>query len=346
MKRLFLFLVCGMLWLFPVSAHAAQPPSLHLTPSASELTPEQTYQVDISLQGYSDLKLIAGKITVEYDSRLTLTSITPSSISKNDFKFTMESWSAKGIYASSGQGIPQGTTFLTLVFTVNEDATPGPSNVTVSITNLVDSQLQRVPEKLTQSTSLSVTKQNLPQAFLASLVPSEGTLEPEFSPGHTEYEITVPYEVTSLTFDAEPGEGGTVQVNRKNLERAGTPTTFTITVTAADHKTKTFYTVTVHRLEKQETSSSKVTEAVLVKTASSRTSTRSTNFSNSSSAETEEHVTTQPASEPAAYQNRYVSQNTNRMPEFLIWILCGVAGLVLAALVTLLVSKRRKGPKK
>ena len=55
-----------------------------------------------------------------------------------------------------------------------------------------------------------------------------------------------------MTFEAQPVEGATYRVNRKNLGSGGSDTLFTITVTAADGETKTVYQVTVHRSEKEE----------------------------------------------------------------------------------------------
>ena len=90
-------------------------------------------------------------------------------------------------------------------------------------------------------------------ASLLTLYSEEGELTPDFSPDQHEYTMTVPYEVTSVTFYAEAAEGATYRVNRKNLGPGGSDTEFIITVTAEDGKTKQEYTVTVHREEKAPT---------------------------------------------------------------------------------------------
>ena len=90
------------------------------------------------------------------------------------------------------------------------------------------------------------------EARLLSLKPATGTLSPAFDPDQLTYTLTVPYEVTTMTFDAEASEGAVYRVNRKNLGAGGSDTVFTITVTAEDGETKTLYQVTVHRQEKQE----------------------------------------------------------------------------------------------
>ncbi|MGI6255576.1 MAG: cadherin-like beta sandwich domain-containing protein [Acutalibacter sp.] len=91
------------------------------------------------------------------------------------------------------------------------------------------------------------------ESWLTSLKPASGVLSPAFDPENLEYTLTVPYEVTTMTFDAQPAEGATYRVNRKNLGSGGSDTLFTITVTAEDGEHKTVYQVTVHRSEKEET---------------------------------------------------------------------------------------------
>ena len=87
-------------------------------------------------------------------------------------------------------------------------------------------------------------------AYLLSLTPATGTLTPAFDPDIYQYNLTVPFEVTTMTFTAEVPEGATYRVNRKNLGAGGSDTVFEITVTAADGETRQVYTVTVHRSEK------------------------------------------------------------------------------------------------
>lgn len=87
---------------------------------------------------------------------------------------------------------------------------------------------------------------------LLSLLPETGQLVPEFEPGILEYSLTVPYEVTAMTFSAQPAEGASCRVNRKNLGAGGSATLFLLTITAEDGESKRVYQVTVHRQEKEE----------------------------------------------------------------------------------------------
>ena len=87
-------------------------------------------------------------------------------------------------------------------------------------------------------------------AELLALRPSEGELYPAFSPGVTEYWVTVPFSITSMSYELQASPGAKYSVNRKNLGAGGSDTRFEITVTAEDGKTKRVYSVTVHRNEK------------------------------------------------------------------------------------------------
>ncbi|MFR7551794.1 MAG: cadherin-like beta sandwich domain-containing protein [Acutalibacteraceae bacterium] len=88
---------------------------------------------------------------------------------------------------------------------------------------------------------------------LLSLLPPEGALSPAFDPDIFDYTLEVPHTCASLVFDAVPADGASVRVNRKNLGAPGSTVDFEFTVTAADGKTKSTYTVAVTRLKKDET---------------------------------------------------------------------------------------------
>lgn len=87
------------------------------------------------------------------------------------------------------------------------------------------------------------------EAKLLVLRPDTGELVPEFSPDITQYEVSVPYSVTEMSFGAYASPGAKVSVNRKNLGSGGSDTLFRLTVTAEDGVAKQVYSVNVHRGE-------------------------------------------------------------------------------------------------
>lgn len=138
----------------------------------------------------------------------------------------------------------------TFLFRVREGAEPGEKSFLASVYDVVSP----VPEPLEGGAEEEVPYAVLPppreEAFLLSLTPSAGSLEPAFSQDCAEYAVTVPFSVTSMTFAAKPAQGAVCKVNRKNLGAGGSDTLFLLTVTAEDQKTKEQYRVTVHRQEK------------------------------------------------------------------------------------------------
>lgn len=89
-------------------------------------------------------------------------------------------------------------------------------------------------------------------ANLASLKPSSGTLVPKFSANTTNYTISVPYTITSLSLSATTADkGAKTSVSGKNSLSVG-KNTQVITVTAANGTTKK-YTVVITRSANQST---------------------------------------------------------------------------------------------
>lgn len=115
-----------------------------------------------------------------------------------------------------------------------------------------DGEIQRVYQVTVHRQEKEEEPELSQDTRLLSLLPETGQLVPEFEPGILEYSLTVPYEVTAMTFSAQPAEGASCRVNRKNLGAGGSATLFLLTVTAEDGESKRVYQVTVHRQEKEE----------------------------------------------------------------------------------------------
>ncbi|MCI9575298.1 MAG: hypothetical protein HFJ84_01235 [Clostridiales bacterium] len=380
MKRLIPLFAATILLLsfyFPSPASAAEIPSLHVT-SPTQALRDETWEVTLSVRGDPDQKLAAFRLLVHYDSSyLTLKRmVTHESIPSGDFRYSVKTDSATGIYASAKQGISWNGECVTLVFSVNEDAPPGSTKVTISMDQMVGENSNSIPGTQQSVQSVAIASLQNPQAALSRLLPSSGTLEPAFSPDQLDYSITVPYEVTSMTFDMDASDQGTARVNRKNLNKAGIPTVFLITATSADGNQKTQYTVTVYRQEKistpggttsatsshsqgidasspSKTSSSKTSSS---KASSSKTSSiKSSSTKNSSSLSktsgketaldqtgTVENANPNIEATPVMYGDRYLYQNSNQMPAFVIGILCACICGLLCIILFLLWNRKKE----
>ena len=137
-------------------------------------------------------------------------------------------------------------------FLVRGDAPLEKTLLRASVFQVVDGNSEPVQEGMETELALQVLPPPSTDTRLLSLLPETGQLVPEFEPGILEYSLTVPYEVAAMTFSAQPAEGASCRVNRKNLGAGGSATLFLLTVTAEDGESKRVYQVTVHRQEKEE----------------------------------------------------------------------------------------------
>ena len=137
-------------------------------------------------------------------------------------------------------------------FLVRGDAPLEKTLLRASVFQVVDGNSEPVQEVMETELALQVLPPPSTDARLLSLVPETGQLTPAFHPEVLEYRLSVPFEVTSMTFAAQPAEGASCRVNRESLGAGGSDTLFRITVTAEDGETQRVYQVTVHRQEKEE----------------------------------------------------------------------------------------------
>ena len=383
MKRfisLFVITILLLSFCFPGIASATESPSLQVT-APPQVVRGESWEVTLSLRGNPEQKLSAFRLLVQYDSSyLTLKRmVTHESIPSGDFRYSVKTDSATGIYASAKQGIPWNRDCVTFVFSVNEEAPSGSTKITMSMDQMVGENSNSIPGTQQSTQSVAIASLQNPQATLSRLLPSSGILEPAFSPNQLDYTITVPYEVTSMTFDMEASDQGTARVNRKNLNKAGIPTVFLITVTTEDGKQKTQYTVTVHRQEKNsipgtttsvpsshvpdsdissssKTNSSKASSSKVSSSKSSSIKSSTTKNSSSGSkisgngtsvSQTGMDKTENPSVQaaPVVYGDRYLYQNSNQMPAFIIGVLCAcICGLL--CVILFLLWNRKKEEKK
>ena len=157
------------------------------------------------------------------------------------------------VYTAPGTGpFLASETVITYRFQVKEEALAGSQAFTVSVFQIASPEPAFILADVEVSLPFQVLAPPSSDARLLSLSPDHGALEPEFDPDVFSYTMTVPYEVTAITFTAEPVPGAVCRVNRKNLGSGGSDTLFEITVTAEDGETRQVYEVTVHRNEKEE----------------------------------------------------------------------------------------------
>lgn len=245
MKRFIsIFLVCltltGLLCSQSVSAAAG----LSVTASASTVTVGQNVTVTLKYDG--DGKTIAGIAgNLTYDTNVfTYVSFTGTDVQVNGGAGKMVF-----IVTPSGVTAPTSAT-ITLTFKSNA---PGSCDFAVATEEFVDddtyASLGTPSGKVTVTASNPTLSDN---ANLSRLTPSKGTLTPKFDPDVTEYSVTVPYDVTSVSFSAESEHpDAKISITGKSAVSVGT-TKRVLTVTAPNGTTKK-YNLTVIRKEAPST---------------------------------------------------------------------------------------------
>lgn len=87
-------------------------------------------------------------------------------------------------------------------------------------------------------------------AALTKLIPSQGSLSPEFNPNVNEYSLDVSYDTKDITFDTDARNSCGIDINRHKLRAAGSTTDVFITVKGSARGEKNIYHVAVNRADK------------------------------------------------------------------------------------------------
>lgn len=282
---------------------------------------------------------IAGfRLNVEYDSsKLTLKRVdTSSQIENGTFRYHVVGDTMTGIYVCNGTAAPKLTgECMTLIFRVNNDAVFGETSVSAQIDQVVNWNAKQLPSVSSITSIFNITPEFTKEAVLTKLVPSQGTLEPEFDPYIQEYLLQVGPEVEQILFELEAADGGTAKVNRKNLGKQGSTTQFIITVTSSDKKNKSQYMVNVTRGEKiNEESNSKSSASGRSKTSSS---------SKQTTEENDNYGTLN--TDTIFYGDRNLYIVGNQMPSYFVYMIAGGLGIFIIGIVVIIVLVVRKKKK-
>lgn len=143
-------------------------------------------------------------------------------------------------------------TVLTYVFAVKEGASEGETALEAAADQVCNWSGEQVDRDCAASVSVEVLPPKSGKASMQSLTPSSGKLSPAFSPDIYNYTLNVSHRVSSVEFQTQAAENGTVSVSRKTLQKAGSTTAITVTVTSESRKQKAQYVIDVNREEAPE----------------------------------------------------------------------------------------------
>lgn len=236
MKRL---VSCILLLLLALSAGITVCASENLTVSIDKDTCTVGEYLRVKLE-YNGSNIGAFLADMEYDSN-SLRYVRTDNDSGDYVKSAESSGMVRSVYTYKDNG--KGTLF-TVVFKVLPGAEK--AEISAKLYDIVDNNAEPMGNNITANLSSAVIVPS-GEALLLDLIPSTGELNEDFSPYTTEYSISVPYEVDSMSFEVAVSQGAKCSINRKNLGPGGSTTDFLLTVSSEDGETKNIYTVKVTR---------------------------------------------------------------------------------------------------
>lgn len=219
------------------------------SPSPSPSTSPTTKSNDSSL---SKLSPSAGTLSPTFSSGTTNYTLTvPSSTMKIDF--TTATGNSKATVAGTSCDVSTSNTTTCKIIVTAEDGSTSIYSVSVTkdspdVPNTNDNGSGTSTGKTTPSPS-AATKSN--NDYLKTLIAHEGDLSPSFSRDTTDYKITVPYDVTSLSLSAIAEESSAkVEISGNSDFEVGATKTVAVTVTAEDGSQKVYH-IAVTRSDKK-----------------------------------------------------------------------------------------------
>jgi len=241
MKRKIAVLVVTMLCfltMLPMTASATESAATLSGPKTVRAGDTMTLDFNINGSG-----ILGSSGTLQYDAdKLTLVSMVQKIGAPWVVEFNENNFVAYDNNLSDP--INAEKTLFSATFTVKELEIG--TKIEVSCSNVTVSDGSKDTDLGTVTYSRSVAAPLSDDASLASLVVSNATISPAFSPEITEYTAEVPFGVSQLNISALPNDTkGNVSVYSPNLVPGGI-TKATITVTAQNGATKT-YTISVTR---------------------------------------------------------------------------------------------------
>ena len=84
---------------------------------------------------------------------------------------------------------------------------------------MVDWTAKQLPSVSSLTSVFRITPEFTKEAVLTKLVPSQGTLEPEFDPYIQEYSLQVGPEVEQILFELEAADGGNCKSKQKEFRK-------------------------------------------------------------------------------------------------------------------------------
>lgn len=218
----------------------------------------ETVKLDVSAQSAA-AEAAGFRLCISYDGDVLrfLGTETSGPASNGSLRTNSSSNPIYSVYVcsvSGGDAPALSGKIVTFLFQVKDGAGDGATEISARADQVCDFGGSPIDAGCAGSVLLNVASPS-GEALLTGLVPSQGTLQPAFSPETSDYILSVGSTVSSVSFEADAAAGGTVKINRKSLNAAGADTQIVVTVTSADKSVQRQYFVLVRRAAKTASAS-------------------------------------------------------------------------------------------
>lgn len=253
LRKVLLFLLVFLFGaiFFPAHTSAAAEEYFQFAVDRQEYRPGDKLYLSIDAQKQEEVA--AGfRLCAEYDdTRLSFVRVETSDQIKSKTLYTDSSGNpVRSTYVCNvdmGHPPELSGTVITYVFEVKEGAAAGETDLQIHMDQICNWDGVQLNRDCSASLNFTILAAKSGKAYLNSLKPSNGKLEPVFSPDVLDYTLNVPSSVSTVEFQTEAAENGSVKVSRKTLQKAGSATTITVTALSEDEKERTQYVITVNR---------------------------------------------------------------------------------------------------
>lgn len=253
LRKVLLFLLVFLFGaiFFPAHTSAAAEEYFQFAVDRQEYRPGDKLYLSIDAQKKEEVA--AGfRLCAEYDdTRLSFVRVETSDQIKSKTLYTDSSGNpVRSTYVCNvdmGHPPELSGTVITYVFEVKEGAAAGETDLQIHMDQICNWDGVQLNRDCSASLNFTILAAKSGKAYLNALKPSSGKLEPVFSPDVLDYVLNVPSSVSTVEFQTEAAENGSVKVSRKTLQKAGSATTITVTALSEDEKERTQYVITVNR---------------------------------------------------------------------------------------------------
>lgn len=244
-KSLQLVLIIGIVIILNLLFTTVSNAALSISTSKSSVSPGESFSVTVSVSsseaGAVTLSASNGTLSQTYIDLMSQSSVTVYCTAGSSGSISISATGTVANYTTETEGTQSASKTVSIVV-----PTPTPTAAPTPVPTATPTTAPKPTNTNTYKPTPTPTPSKSRNSDLASLEIAEGVISPEFSSSTTEYTISVPNEVTTLSISAVADSSKATTKIEGNEELQVGDNNITITVTAEDGSTST-YTIVAKR---------------------------------------------------------------------------------------------------